>query len=102
VTRTREFFHCDQMPLIPIQNSFSNGASIGLCFRCLKSNSCWRRARFSLTGGHDENKSNGRADPDRAKQANMSLIYIRSRKTTERKLLQTQHGRILPRDSRPL
>jgi hypothetical protein len=31
-----------------------------------------------------------------------NVLIRHTRKTAERKLLQTQHGRILPRDSRPL
>src|SRR6516165_4739358 len=96
VTRTRVFFHCDQTLLIPIQNSLSNGASIGLCFRCLKTNSCWRRARFSNSRTRREQKQRKSRPKQSLSRRNMSLIYIRSwRKIIERKLPQTQHVLIL-------
>jgi hypothetical protein len=101
VTRTREFFQCDQMLFIPIQNSLSNGASIGLCFRCLKTNSCWRRARFSNRRSRREQKQRKSRPKKSLSRRRMSLIYIRSwGKIIERKLLQTRHVRILARDTR--
>ena len=99
VTRTREFFNCDQMLLIPIQNSLSKNASLGLCLCCLKTDNYWRRARFSNRRSRREQTQRKSRPSKSLSRRNMGWIYIRSLRQDHRpKLLQTQHVRILASD----
>src|SRR5215510_3248043 len=96
VITTREFFHCNQILLIPTQNSLSNGVRFGLCLRRRKTDSCWRRTRFSSRRSRREQKERQTRPRKSRSRRNMIRIYTRLHiLVTGGKFLKSRHDGVL-------
>ena len=100
VTIRREFFHSVHILLMPIQNNLSKAASFGRCLRRLKTETCWRRARFSSRRSLREQKQRQNRPTSSLNRRNMDQIYNKCPAHQFAAMLQnSKPDRILANDS---